>query len=179
MPLCAAHKVVLAETGRPQAAKRSAVLGVFEDLLSGKKITRDRLGEALDEAVGYAMGGHIAQGYYPDIDASGRTQHQTDGRRVHVRWWEFLGGQRPPGQRAPHDAEHQHTLAARRRARVVLGFADSEPVTEAAVNDRRKAMARKNHPDLVTDEREKKIRTEKMMEINAAADILIAELASA
>lgn len=124
----------------------------------------------------WRVGGSMAEGYHP-----------TEGAARGTRWFDPLvaqifgqqpgqgpqqqrhrAGHRPPPD--PHAEAAAQLAAARRRARQILGFAATEPITEAAIKVRYRKLAQIHHPD-------KGGSLEKMTELNAAADILYAELA--
>lgn len=180
-PLCRAHQVILGQVGAPPAQRGSAIVDVLGEFLSGGKVTRDQVSEAFNEAAqAFGIGGGIAQGYYPDIDPNtNRTRHDSSGSQ-RVRWWEVFREVHERARQAnPATHEAQVAAAARRRARVVLGFAATEPIVKEQVERRRRDLARRHHPDLTQDPKEKAARQEKMIEVNASADILLAELEDA
>ncbi|HZJ67682.1 MAG TPA: J domain-containing protein [Kofleriaceae bacterium] len=72
-------------------------------------------------------------------------------------------GSRPPPP--PRPAGPDPRIVA---ARTLLGFSPTQALTEQAISERRKALARVYHPDKPGGS------TEKMQRINAAADLLIA-----
>lgn len=174
-PLCNVHRVACAEIGRPPE-RRSAAANLIDNLLSGRKITRDHVNEAIGEFAGYAMGGGIAGGYHPDISNDGRTQHHRSGTMPQgTEWWRILFPNGVPaggGARVHVDPEAQQLAAARARARVVMGFAASEPITQDKVRARHRELAKRHHPD-------RGGKVEKMQEVNVAADVLMAELEDA
>ncbi len=79
----------------------------------------------------------------------------------------------PRDQRPPPPPSKKAELV---RARGVLGFEVSEQLTEAIVKERKQALARIFHPDRHPD---KKIGHEKTVRINAAAELLLANLSLA
>ena len=156
--LCSVHRVVFQDMGRPQNA--NAILDVFGDLLAGERVSTDRLREAASELLGgaWGMGGGMAGGYYPDVEGS----PSGDGVRFKP----------PPGfpgwnkQPPPEDPFHREQSAARVRARQVLGFAASEPITKDQLRKRHRDLAKRHHPDRGGS-------VEKMQEVNAAVDVLM------
>jgi hypothetical protein len=162
--LCNTHRVVFADVGRPpQRVPGQTAIDVLNDLLSGQRVSRDRVKDAVgDLFAAWSMGGNIAQGYYPDI--SGQDAPTGDPFRDFHR---EQGRQRRSPQFDPELAELQE---ARRRARIVMGFAETEPITREQLRARYRDLVRKHHPDLGGS-------LEKMKLVNAANDVLEAELA--
>jgi hypothetical protein len=165
-PLCNTHRVVFADIGRtPARVPGQAAVDLLGDLLSGQKVSRDRVQDAINDLLGGAwqMGGGMAGGYYPEDDGAG----------VDTEWTPHNSG-------GPHDRRHHRHASsfdpeaaelaeARRRARIVMGFAASERITLEQLRVTYKKLARKHHPDLGGDR-------EKMTQVNAANDVLEAEL---
>lgn len=110
--------------------------------MSGRKITKKKVGSALKDL------GDILNGMPtgPGIPRA---------HTVH----------RPPQSPPPRDPDLEARLEFQ-RAKVVLGFAESEPITADMVKERRKVLARKHHPDRGGD-------PAKMTAINAACDVLL------
>lgn len=163
--LCKVHQVVFAEAGRPPAPRPPAVAAfeVLEDLLSGERVSRARVESAISELFsGWTMGGNIAQGYYPDLDPSAPQPgfRPPSGFRP-PPGWPFQGAPGAP----PFDPEAAELAEARRRARLVMGFAASEPITREILRARHRELVRKHHPDRGGD-------LEKMKLVNAANDVL-------
>lgn len=169
--LCNTHRVVFADIGRPpQRVPGQAAVDVLEDLLAGEPVTRGRINEAISDLFGaWSMGGNIAQGYYPDIDpGSARSDTPPNFRppsdfRPPPGW--------PFGGMPPIDPAIAELQEARRRARQVMGFAATEPLTKETLKARYRELMKKHHPDRGGTE-------EKTRLINAANDVLEAELAS-
>lgn len=187
-PLCRVHQVVFAEIGRtPQPGR--AVTDLFDDIMSGQRPSRDRVRDAAEEFVRWGIGGGIAQGYHPPVDARG-TDHQ--GQRAEgSRWYDSLIAQlfgqpgAQPGDaqrhtRPPNDPAWQQRevlQAARRRARLVFGFAATERLEADKVKERYRLLCRKYHPDTAgADASRRAALTEKMTEVNVSADILRDEI---
>lgn len=176
--LCNVHMVVFQDMGRPPP-QRSAVNDVLEDLLAGERPTKDQLYQAADEIFGsWGMGGHMASGYHPDIEDDGSTAHEgrsrfrpPDGFRFPPGWPPFFGSRGPAREPEPDpEAEiRQQQAAAFERARQVLGFATSQPLTRDVVRIRHRELAKRHHPD-------RGGKLEKMQEINAAVDTLMESL---
>lgn len=167
-PLCAPHQVLFAHVGKPRdPAPIENLVGVLGDLLSGQRVSRDRIAEAAQELFGFAAGG-MAQGYYPDMaphDPTGRVRFDPPNG---FPWWPGQGARRraPPD---PAELERQQIAAARARARQVLGFAQGQRLSEREIKVRQRELAFKHHPDRGGN-------LDKMREVNAASDILYAEL---
>jgi hypothetical protein len=160
-PLCRPHQVLLQDVAMREQQRPLKAVEVLGDFLSGKRVTRDRVQEAAQELFGRYGAGGMAEGYYPG------------GSGVQIDWsWLNPGVQQQQQQRARQPTADEiaaQQVAARRQARVVLGYAVSQPVTEQEVQRRRRELARRYHPDRGGN-------PEKMVEVNAAADILLAEL---
>lgn len=79
----------------------------------------------------------------------------------------------PPPPPAPDLAHQREVLLARQE----LGFEPRAPLTEAAIQGRRRQLARKYHPDLAgPNAGEREARVGRMARVNAAADLLLAEI---
>jgi hypothetical protein len=155
-PLCRPHRVVFEETARRAAQPKSAIGEIFEDLFSGRGIRPEKVASAVDEVM-WGMGGGFGahhEIFEDDVDTETPPRNHT---------------RRPPPWEPPPPSEHAQKSAAIRAAKVELGFAQSEPITEESVAQRRRELARKHHPDLGGS-------VAKMQRINNAADILLASL---
>lgn len=162
-PLCDPHRLVIeAEAARAHANPLAKVVGEF---LSGR-VRRD----TVRAAAGTLLGGllieleQIAPGFQRGTMPTGGTM---------PGGMPFPFGGNPP-RRATRPPPVDPVVEAKKRevaeARMVLGFDNTQPLDEAAIQRRRKELARKHHPDRGGSE-------ERMRRINAAADTLIAALA--
>lgn len=179
-PLCRAHRVILSSAAQAPA-RRGSELGqkigdLFHTFLSGNKITPDHLAAVAEEAT-WAIGGHMAPGYFPEIDPRGHSRFDPPaGFRPPPGWdpnADPRGGRRATPPPPPEPEIDPEIETARRRARQVLGWSPSSKVTEDEVRAKRKELARRYHPD------RKGGSLEKMKLVNEACDILVAELESA
>jgi hypothetical protein len=168
-PLCRPHLIAVAELVRAQnQSPVERVFDLFDNFLQGKPINKSDVIGAVQDAF-WGIGGGVAAGYHPDLNTNGTTDH----RHQHSRFrpppdfrypdgWIGGGTQAPP---SPEQAQHDEE----RRARKVMGFAQGQKLTEDIVKDRKKALARKHHPDHGGS-------LDKMQRINAAADVLLGSL---
>lgn len=168
-PLCNTHRVMFADIGKPsQARPGQGLVDVIGDLLNGDKVSRDRLEQAAAEVFGggWNLGGFMAGGYSPEIPHVPPNNNQGFNNPPPPRWW----------RRQQVDPLELELAEARRGARVVLGFAATEPITIDQLKATHRKLVVANHPDRAKDDTDRRRRTEKMMNINAANDILLAEL---
>ncbi len=157
-PLCSTCRIAVQELARrSERTPVQRVHDVIADFMAGRRINeQDALGVVQDV---FAQWAGVGAGYRPPVGPSvpfpGGFPFQWPG-----------GAQRhPPPPPPPDDSD---ALRAREalRARQVLGFAASEPLTEEAINNRRRQLARKHHPDRGGS-------LTKMQDINTAADLLL------
>lgn len=157
-PLCEAHLIVVAETTRPRQPAE-VLLESLGNFLSGKPINAEAtIGAAKTIFEAWAIGGGVADGYYPPVNGGPGPS------------WIPGGAWRPSGR----GSQAPDPIAAQRRrveieARSVLGFGPNEPLTEEAIKDRRRTLAKRNHPDAGGSAKQMAI-------INDAADVLIESL---
>jgi hypothetical protein len=154
----------VAEIARAQTPGRR-IVDLFENMLSGKPINRDDLLGVAQE-VFWTIGGGMAGGYHPPVEPRGQTNHA--GHATNPPWGGWPWGRVGQQTRRPPQAVDSN-IDEIRRARQVMGFAESEPLDEGTVTQRRKTLARKHHPDLGGS-------LERMAAINNAADVLLANL---
>lgn len=169
--LCDPHRAVLIEASRPQSPV-SVITEAAINFMSGKPINREATIGAIETFVEHWSGG-IGSGYRPDVSSGERESrvHQRAQPGHDVPWWTMPGAQRrgqaqPPPPPPNEEIERQRKIAA---ARQVMGFALSEPLTREVVQQRHRKLVRKHHPDHGGS-------TEKMMAINNARDVLLAEM---
>jgi hypothetical protein len=151
----------VAEEPRPARPFGAGLGAVLDDFLSGRKISDDAMGAAIDD-LSWMMGG----GYGAHHEIFGDPTTPNPGFRPPH------GQQMPPNWR-PRSAPPpppDPALEERRLARRILGFADGEPITAEAVSARRKELARKYHPDRAGGS------LERMQAINSSADLLLETL---
>lgn len=165
-PLCRVHQIAVAEIlnnkARTPAQRLSDLLG---DFLSGKRVNQeDVVGVAQDFAQQWSSG--MAGEFRPPIDARGRTDHQQHTRQD-PPWWQPRPGQ-GSRQSPPVDPQQEELRVARLRARKLMGFTANQAITADDVKSRKRALAKKNHPDQGGS-------TAKMAAINDAADVLLAD----
>ncbi len=172
--LCNPHRVALESQvqrdSRAPVKRAGEALGdLIGDFLGGKPLDPDKAAAALDGMFG-DLGG-IFKGYSPDLK----------GAAAKVRGFTFQGGtgpagspfgaafhgfggqqqqqQPPPG---PPGVSREEAIEACRE----LGLGSPDSVTIEEVNQARKKLARKHHPDRGGS-------TEKMGRINNAADVVL------
>lgn len=171
-PLCNTHVVVVAGMGRPQQG--SKVAEVIDNFLSGGRVTREQLEDAANEIFGsWGIGGNIAGGYYPPADGQGAGQQRgARGGPASPGFRPPFGFRPPPGwpfgqQAEPEEDPQFAELEAKvKQARVVLGFAATEPIDRDKLKKRYRELAMRHHPDRPGGDRTK------MEQINAAKDLI-------
>lgn len=168
-PLCNTHRVMFADVGRPPRPGQ-AVADVLGDLLSGQRVSRERLEQAAAEVLNGAnwnLGGFMAGGYSPEIP------HVPPTDRGPFKW--PFGGFREHRQQQV-DPQQLELLEVRRLSRVELGFAATEPITLEQLKSTHRKLVVAHHPDRAKNDVDRARRTEKMMRINAANDVLLDEI---
>jgi hypothetical protein len=173
--LCNAHRVLFADMGRPPERSRSSVrdelADVLGDLLAGNKVSRDRIESVASELMGGAWNlGGIMGGYMPNIP------HVPPNPNARPWSGAFAGAFRGAGRPPPVDPQVIEMADLRRAARIELGFAATEPLSLEQLKATHKKLVITHHPDRGKDDVDRRRRTEKMMRINAANDILVDEL---
>ena len=183
--LCNTHRVMFADVGRQQTSgrvpgKMGGVLEVLTDLLSGERVSRSRVEAAVNDLFqgAWDLGGFMAQGYSPTIPHQdpGIDWDNLDGSNPNAQQRQQARGPRPPPGYRYVDEEAIQLREARRRARVVLGFAESVPITADELKRTYRTLVTKHHPDHASGEADRRAREEKTRMINAARDILQAEI---
>ncbi len=156
-PLCHPHRLVAADAGRPPPAFGDGVRNLVDRVIHGKRVTPKMWEGALGDLAAFAAGmaAQAQQQQHTPHAPPGHGQGTPPPRRP--SWW-------PP--RPPPDPR----IEERRRARIVLGFPPQGAITLEVVQQRRRELARKHHPDRGGS-------VTKMQAVNAAADVLEAELA--
>jgi hypothetical protein len=143
------------------------VSDLVSDFLAGKRINQEELlGVAQDVAQQWSGG--VGGQYRPPIDPRGRTDHQ-QRTRADDAWWSPRPGQgSAQSARQDQDPDHEQRRVARLRARKVLGFDAKQTLTADEVKQRKRDLAKRNHPDQGGS-------TTRMATINDAADVLLAD----
>lgn len=164
--LCNPHRIVMRDAGRPQQPL-GGIADLVERVFTGRRVSRKTWEGAIRDAAAI-----LEQQAQASANASNGQQTSNGGFRPGPgfqppdSWREFVKKQQqkwaPPQPLDPKIEE-------RRRARITLGFAPSEPVTLEVLQRRRRELARKHHPDRGGS-------VAKMQAVNAAADVLEAEL---
>lgn len=166
-PLCHPHKIAFAETAKAAEPRKfgAGIADLLERVVNGRKINRKVLEDVAEDVAWWVNSGAAAQQPSPDAGGHG-------GRSGPFRppsGFPFPPGWRPAAPKPPPvDPRIADKKRAKLRARIVLGFTPTEAITADLVKERRKALARAHHPD------KKGGSTQKMQEINGAADILLA-----
>lgn len=164
--LCRVHKIVAEQAARSEAPSRGPRNGgladLVDDFLTGRPFDPNKAGAVLhDFAKSWGIGGGFT-GYSPDIDTGqpppGARFDPPPDFRPPPRW--HREDAPPPEVRPSADVQ---------RARNAMGFGPADPLTEDTINQRRRQLARKHHPDRGGS-------TERMMVINDAADVLLESL---
>lgn len=143
-PLCQPHQLAVAELARPKSSTE-VILTSLMDFVNGKRVDPAVFGSAVDDWIkqwGPRRQAQTGAGWYPGHEP----------RR------------RPPYP--PQDERAQMRAAARR----VLGFQAGDRLTVEAVKERKRALAKRHHPDRGGS-------VQAMAAINDAADVLLEELA--
>ncbi len=149
-PLCAAHRTLLEEEGR-HGQSRTALGDVVERFVSGKKVSPQTLVNGIAE-LGALFG----------------LRRQSPDRPPGPHQW--MPPPPPDPARERVTAEDARRLAEVMRARNILGFAPSDVLTEEAIKKQHRALAKRFHPDRAGGS------LAKMQTVNAAVDVLVAEL---
>jgi hypothetical protein len=161
-PLCHPHRIVMQDAVRPPPAFGDGVKNLVDRFVTGRRVTRKVWEDALGDLAAYA-----AQAAEAQAQAHSGTPHGDGGFRPPPgftpppNWWRSA-----PPPPPPPDPQ----IEERRRARIVLGFSPREPLTLEIIQRRRRELARRHHPDRGGS-------VAKMQAVNAAADVLEAELA--
>lgn len=163
-PLCRVHQIAVAEIlSRKTRTPAQRVSDLVTDFLQGKRLTQDEVMGVVQDVAQQWSG--MAGEYRPPIDARGRTDHHQYTRQD-APWTPRPGqGSR---QAPPVDPQQEELRVARLRARKVLGFATNQRLTPDDVKQRKRELAKRNHPDQGGS-------TAKMATINDAADVLLAD----
>jgi hypothetical protein len=179
-PLCNAHRIVVIEQARREMGTAGrptgdGIIGLFDRILNKKRVDRRTMEDAVQDAADLFK--WYTEQRAADTDAPPREPMpgEQHGQRTQGRnWWDPIVNEarQRTQQRTknPPDPRAAELKAARARARVTLGFPQTDKLTEALIKARQKELARKHHPDV------KGGSTTKMQEINAAVDVLMAEL---
>lgn len=178
--LCKAHRIALAEVMRPKAPAR-VLLETLGDWLQGKPINREAtIGAAEDFLNQWA--GTLGSEYRPDMfdGASEDHVHQRAQSGQGRPWYWNIAHAAAQGQaghagqaRQSPPGPDQDLIRARVAARQVMGFAPRERLDAEMIKRRHRELVRKNHPDRHPGRPEFH---RKMAAINAANDVLVAEL---
>jgi len=166
--LCSPHRIALATAARPRPPSE-VLASTLVDLLQGKAINREATIGAVQDLAEQWTG--MAGGYRPEVfDGESEASAHRRAQSGTPRWWPGAGAAAAGGQRPPAPPPIDPEIEKRRIARQVLGFAQSEPLTEAMIKDRRRALNKKHHPDRTGGS------PERVAIINDAADVLLAAL---
>src|SRR5262245_36008462 len=149
--LCRPHRIALAEASRPKSPMETLV-GSLSDLLSGRSSDTDA---AVAAAAGLFDQWWSGWNATPPFAGSPRYSRSPGASRSRAQ----------PREPSPEDAER----ISIRMARHVMGFSHDEPLTEAAIKERKRQLAKRHHPDRGGSD-------EMMARVNDAADILLASM---
>jgi hypothetical protein len=142
------------DAGRPRPPL-GGVTDLLDRLVNGRRVSR-KVWEGAIGDVAEILGQHTQQ----------QQQQQQPGNRPPPNW-----GWVPEWARPKPPAPPDPAIEARQRARIVLGFSPTEQLSLEILTRRRRELARKHHPDRGGS-------VVKMQAVNAAADVLEAELGS-
>lgn len=163
-PLCHPHRLVL-EAGHDRGPERP-IGDVLGDVIRGRRVSTDDL---LGAVFGFATAafGRGGAGAVPHGGAPGNGNGHGSRPAWHDAALHGLGGARnpvrPPPGPSPEEMALQRSLLL---ARQELGFQPREPIARVDVEQRRKQLARRHHPDLGGS-------VARMASINQAADLLL------
>ncbi len=157
-PICAAHRIVL-EASAARARPRDEVFSLLGDVIAGRSVSRDRV-----RSVGASLLGSFV------VELEGGVQARMSDRPGP---YPFGAGAAPrPPPRPPVDPARQAHLRQLADARQVLGFGMRDALDKPTVEKRRRDLARRHHPDRGGT-------VEAMTRVNAAADLLLGQIAKA
>lgn len=148
--VCQAHEVAFRQASEAPPRRGEAIFDFFERVISGERVSSKNKRAAMNDLRG-VVNDWVRQGVSVPPPQTPRQPQQ-----------------RPPRtRRAPPPvdpmAEVQRKFTA---AKLELGFAADQQITEDMVNQRRKELARRHHPDRGGS-------VDKMATINAAADFIL------
>lgn len=151
--LCAPHRLALEAASRPRSPMER-LGGAVIDFLQGTPINRNDTLGAVQE-IFQQWSGTVGGQWHPPVG------QPPPGSGSRPPWGP------PPGMggRRTEDPDLERVRAARR----IMGFAESEPLTEEKISQRKRQLAKKHHPDRGGS-------AETMTAVNRSADILIAAL---
>lgn len=170
-PLCAPHRIAVARAAIPKSPVEVIADAAF-NFLQGKPINRDATLGAVEDIASQWSG--MGADYRPDMfDGAGEDQanrRAQAGAGAATPWWvEQVRAHRQQRQAPPQPPPPDPNVVMLREARQTMGFSPGDALTEERIKDRKKALARKHHPDRGGS-------VERMSAINAAADVLLESL---
>ncbi len=168
-PLCRPHALAAAALAAGQTRTARVIFDrgreLLDDLLNGRRISREKIIHAANEAATVAMGEWNMGGNFPQYEPPppagadpGRFDPSAAGARPPPGWSRRAAPPPPPDP----DAEARR---AQMKARITLGFAPTDQITHDNLKARHRLLVRKHHPDHGGS-------TQRMQEINAARDVL-------
>lgn len=176
--MCRAHELVARDAAR-QTEERGGFLdsafAVFDDLVAGRGVNREKVARAINEGIWEIGGGYTR--FHPDLEnvdftestggaAPGATRERFRQAARNAASW--FREEAPPPPDPPAEIERRRRVGA---ARAALGFGPAEPITADALRARHRELAKRHHPDRGGS-------VARMQEINSAVDILSQDLAS-
>jgi hypothetical protein len=165
-PLCHAHRIIVHDAARAAGASRNPgqpIVDAIHDMMQGKPINVDDFGRAAAQTI-WEIGQGIASAFVPDMIPN-LPRDAFDPTRGWSGTTSTSAGHNPPPPPPPDPTPELEILRARR----VLGFKAGQVLTEDAIKQRQRELAKKHHPD-------RGGKVEKMQQINAAVDTLMAAL---
>lgn len=180
--VCARHRAAIA--GAAKASPFATIVAEqVENFLGGKPINREAIFGGIAETLAQQWAPAMGGGYHPEVgrqesENSAHRRAQSGRAAQGVNWGDIFrdaqervrDAQRQTRQTPPPQADDSERIARDvALARQVMGFAASEPLTEEVITARKRALAKKHHPDRGGS-------VEKMATINNAADVLMASL---
>lgn len=167
-PFCRVCELATREASAPAVPARkpggfaAAASDIFDDLLNGRRVSKNKVASAINEFA-WAVGGNYTD-YHPDIGPPppepGSRFDPPDDFRPPPGWHREQAPPQPPPANDPAK------VAAARRS---LGYGPSERITAESLKARHRELAKRHHPDRGGS-------LGRMQEINAAIDTLTAAL---
>jgi hypothetical protein len=154
--LCRQHALVL-ELELEDHSQAGDFLGIVDRFLTGRN---DELTRNLTGFLGGLLGARVVQ--HPSFEQAKRLAAEAVMRARAQQQQRPRPAAPPPRPAAPPDPAL--------RAREILGFEPTEPLTAQKVQDRKRALAKVFHPDLQSGS------TAQMARVLTAADLLLAKL---
>lgn len=166
-PLCPPHAATLRAASE---APYNPLRNVVEAVKTGKPVSAGDVISAAADLFATMLGGRpIAPPTVEHEDAPRQPPPSSGGWSPFGAWWQAQ--QQQQGRQAPPPPRADELLAARAAARKIFGWKSDHRLDADELKKRYRDLAKRNHPDRGGS-------VEKMARVNAAMDILTAELES-